>query len=128
MNGTTSFDRTNYFETLPASDDNLEFAISMEADRLVNSWIKQEHLDAEMTIVRSEFERGENSPQRILFQRVMDRRLPVAQLRQIDDRQQIGHHAGSGDQSAGVLPESFISRITSRWWSPASSMSKRHWA
>ncbi len=72
MNGTTSIDRTNYFETLPASDDNLEFAISMEADRLVNSWIKQEHLDAEMTIVRSEFERGENSPQRILFQRIMD--------------------------------------------------------
>jgi zinc protease len=72
MNGTTSIDRTNYFETLPASGDNLEFAISMEADRLVNSWIKQEHLDAEMTIVRSEFERGENSPQRILFQRIMD--------------------------------------------------------
>ncbi len=72
MNGTTSFDRTNYFETLPATDDNLEFAISMEADRLVNSWIKQEHLDAEMTIVRSEFERGENSPQRILLQRMMD--------------------------------------------------------
>lgn len=72
MNGTTSIDRTNYFETLPANDDNLEFAISMEADRLVNSWIKQEHLDSEMTIVRSEFERGENSPQRILFQRIMD--------------------------------------------------------
>ncbi len=71
MNGTTSFDRTNYFETLPADGDNLEFAISMEADRLVNSWIKQEHLEAEMTIVRSEFERGENSPARILMQRIM---------------------------------------------------------
>jgi zinc protease len=71
MNGTTSFDRTNYFETLPAKDDNLEFAISMEADRLTHSWIKQEHLDSEMTIVRSEFERGENSPQRMLMQRIM---------------------------------------------------------
>ena len=72
MNGTTSLDRTNYFETLPASEDNLEFAIQMEADRLVNSWIRQDHLTKEMTIVRSEFERGENSPVSILFQRIMD--------------------------------------------------------
>ena len=72
MNGTTSLDRTNYFETLPANGDNLEFAIKMEADRLVNSWIRQDHLTKEMTIVRSEFERGENRPVSILFQRIMD--------------------------------------------------------
>src|SRR5437868_5415262 len=36
FNGTTSFDRTNYFETLNAGDENLEFAIRLEADRLVN--------------------------------------------------------------------------------------------
>ncbi|MFK7770254.1 MAG: M16 family metallopeptidase [Mariniblastus sp.] len=71
MNGTTSIDRTNYFETLDATDDNLKFAIEMEADRLVNSWIKPEHLKSEMTIVRSEFERGENNPQSILMQRIM---------------------------------------------------------
>lgn len=71
MNGTTSIDRTNYFETLPASDENLEFAIGMEADRLINSWIRPDHLAKEMTIVRSEFERGENSPRAILFQRIM---------------------------------------------------------
>src|SRR5215208_6484033 len=39
-NGTTSSDRTNYFETMPATDENLEFAIRMEADRLMNSNIK----------------------------------------------------------------------------------------
>ena len=72
MNGTTSIDRTNYFETLPAKDDNLKFAIAMEADRLINSWIKAEHLEKEMTIVRSEFERSENNPQRILYSRLMD--------------------------------------------------------
>ena len=71
MNGTTSIDRTNYFETLPASDDNLKFAIEMEADRLINSWIRADHLEKEMTIVRSEFERSENSPQAILYQRLM---------------------------------------------------------
>ncbi len=71
MNGTTSIDRTNYFETLPATEDNLEFAIALEADRLINSWIKPEHLLAEMTIVRSEFERGENNPAAIMIQRIM---------------------------------------------------------
>ncbi len=68
FNGTTSDDRTNYFETLPASDDNLEFALRLEADRLVNSNIKAEDLASEMTVVRNEFEAGENSPQRVLLQ------------------------------------------------------------
>src|SRR5262249_42711546 len=71
FNGTTWLDRTNYFETLPASDDNLEFALRLEADRLVNSYIKREDLAAEMTVVRNEFEQGENSPVRILFQRMI---------------------------------------------------------
>ena len=71
MNGTTWVDRTNYYETLPASDENLDFALDMESDRLINSTILGEHLAAEMTIVRNEFERGENSPQRILMQRMM---------------------------------------------------------
>src|SRR5215469_1804093 len=70
FNGTTWVDRTNYFETLPANDENLKFAIGMEADRLMNSYVKQEDLLSEMTVVRNEFERGENSPQAILNQRV----------------------------------------------------------
>lgn len=71
FNGTTWLDRTNYYETMPAGDDNLEFAIGLEADRLVNSLIRAEDLASEMTVVRNEFERGENSPQRILMQRVI---------------------------------------------------------
>ena len=71
FNGSTWLDRTNYYETLPASDDNLQFAIDLEADRLVNSYVKEEDLDSEMTVVRNEFERGENSPQRVLLQRMM---------------------------------------------------------
>src|SRR4051812_29537723 len=62
FNGSTSPDRTNYYETLADDEENLEFAISMEADRLVNSYVKREDLDSEMTVVRNEFERGENSP------------------------------------------------------------------
>ena len=71
FNGTTNRDRTNYFETLPASDENLEFAIHLEADRLVNSNIKNEDLMSEFSVVRNEFERGENSPTRVLRERVV---------------------------------------------------------
>ena len=69
-NGTTSEDRTNYFETVPAGDKNLEFAIALEADRLVNSNVKREDLLSEMTVVRNEFERGENDPTSVLFKRI----------------------------------------------------------
>ncbi|WP_165226714.1 M16 family metallopeptidase [Aquisphaera insulae] len=70
FNGTTSEDRTNYFETLTASDDNLEFAIKLEADRMVNSRIRGEDLATEFSVVRNEFERGENSPESVLSQRM----------------------------------------------------------
>jgi zinc protease len=70
FNGTTNPDRTNYFETMPATDENLRFGIRLEADRLVNSHVKREDLVSEMTVVRNEFERGENSPPNILMQRV----------------------------------------------------------
>ena len=68
--GTTWVDRTNYYETLPASDDNLEWAISWEADRLVNCPIKGEELASEMTVVRNEFEMGENNAKGVLEQRM----------------------------------------------------------
>ena len=71
FNGTTWFDRTNYYETLPATDENLEFALKLEADRMVNSHVSGADLASEMTVVRNEFERGENSPQRVLMQRMM---------------------------------------------------------
>jgi len=70
FNGTTWLDRTNYYETLPAEGDNLEVAIRLEADRMVNSSILASELAKEMTVVRNEFERGENSPRRILSQRM----------------------------------------------------------
>ena len=56
---------------MPASDANLEFAIQLEADRLVNSYIRGADLKSEMTVVRNEFEMGENSPEGILIQRMM---------------------------------------------------------
>jgi zinc protease len=70
FNGTTNFDRTNYFELFPASEDNLKWAIELEADRMVNSNIAQKDLDSEMSVVRNEYERGENSPGGVLGKRM----------------------------------------------------------
>lgn len=69
-NGTTWTDRTNYFETFAANDKNINWALDMEADRMVNSYIAKKDLDSEMTVVRNEMERGENSPFRVTMQRV----------------------------------------------------------
>src|SRR5215472_3829066 len=70
-NGTTSSDRTNYFETFEATDQNLNWALDLEADRMVNSFVAKKDLDSEMTVVRNEFEMGENSPANVLQERVL---------------------------------------------------------
>jgi zinc protease len=70
-NGSTWVDRTNYFETCTASDENLRWALDLEADRMVNSFIAKKDLDSEMTVVRNEFEMGETNPMRITMQRTM---------------------------------------------------------
>ncbi len=70
-NGSTFFERTNYFETFRASDVNLKWALDLESDRMVNSFIARKDLDSEMTVVRNEFEMGENSPVSILMERVL---------------------------------------------------------
>jgi len=70
-NGTTWVDRTNYFETFNATEENLMWALDLESDRMVNSYIAKKDLDSEMTVVRNEFESGENDPFRVLLERVM---------------------------------------------------------
>ncbi len=69
-NASTWYDRTNYFETLPAKDDNLAWAIELEADRMINANIAQTDLDKEFSVVRNEFELGENKPDQILSERM----------------------------------------------------------
>jgi len=72
FNATTDRDRTNFFETLPASEENLKFMLGLESDRMINSNVSRKDLDSEMTVVRNEFERGENSPGNVLFQRMTE--------------------------------------------------------
>ena len=70
-NGSTTWDRTNYFETFKATDENLKWALDMESDRMVNSFIKKEDFDKEFSVVRNEFEMGENNPFGVLFKHTM---------------------------------------------------------
>jgi zinc protease len=70
-NGTTWYDRTNYYEILPATDENLNWALEMEADRMVTSANLQSDLDTEFSVVRNEFEIGENYPSGVLMERII---------------------------------------------------------
>ncbi len=70
FNGTTFFDRTNYYETFTASDESLDWALRMEAERMTQSKFAKADLDTEMTVVRNEFEMGENNPRLVLWKRL----------------------------------------------------------
>lgn len=70
-NGTTWVDRTNYFETFAANDENLNWALDLESDRMINSYIAKKDLDSEFSVVRNEMESGETNAFRVLWQRVM---------------------------------------------------------
>lgn len=61
-NGTTSADRTNYFETLAPEPDKIAAAIRIEADRFLRPRFTRDDLASEMTVVRNEFERTEREP------------------------------------------------------------------
>ena len=63
-NATTSLDRTNYFETVGSQD--LPLAVRLEADRMRNLRLREEDRRPEMTVVRNEYERGENNPSEAL--------------------------------------------------------------
>jgi zinc protease len=69
-NGSTSSDRTNYFASFAANPETLKWYLGWQADAMVNSTILRQDLDSEMTVVRNEMESGENSPFRILMQKM----------------------------------------------------------
>ena len=70
-NGTTSFDRTNYTASFSSNDANLRWYLGWQSDVMVNSAIARKDLDTEMTVVRNEMEMGENSADRILFEKTL---------------------------------------------------------
>lgn len=70
-NGSTFYDRTNYFSTFQASEDNLRWALAQQADAMTNAFIARKDLDSEMTVVRNEYEFGENRPYSVLLKRLL---------------------------------------------------------
>ncbi len=70
-NGSTWYDRTNYFETFTETDENLKWALDLESDRMINSFIAKKDLESEFSVVRNEFEMGENYPSSVLMERVL---------------------------------------------------------
>jgi len=71
FNGTTWFDRTNYFASFSHNEENLKWYLGWQADAMVNAFIAKKDLDSEMTVVRNEMEIGENNPSRILFEKTL---------------------------------------------------------
>ena len=71
FNGTTGYDQTMYYETFNASEENLRWALELEAARMAQMTMLKKDLDTEMTVVRNEMEAGENSPLNVLHERVM---------------------------------------------------------
>jgi zinc protease len=69
-NGSTWYDRTNYYETFQATEENLKWALDLESDRMINSYIAKKDLDSEMTVVRNELESGENDPFGVTLERI----------------------------------------------------------
>jgi zinc protease len=67
-NATTSQDRTNYFATVGRT--SLEDYMAIEADRMRNLWLHDSDRQAEMTVVRNEYERGKNNPVNLLMEEV----------------------------------------------------------
>jgi zinc protease len=67
-NATTWLDRTNYYENM--GSEHLATAVGMEADRMRNLLLREDDRKPEMTVVRNEFERGENSPIQALYKEI----------------------------------------------------------
>ena len=67
-NATTSLDRTNYFQTIGSQD--LPLAVMLEADRMRNLRLREDDRRPEMTVVRNEYERGENNPAQALAKEI----------------------------------------------------------
>lgn len=60
-NGSTSVDLTNFYATFASDPKTLRWFLGWQADAMLNSPITKADLDAEMTVVRNEMERDDNS-------------------------------------------------------------------
>ena len=123
INGTTNFDRTNYFQNVPTTA--LDLALWMESDRMGHllGAIDQARLDEQRGVVQNEKRQGENQPYGRVFDSVVSASFPAGHPY---------HHSRSARWTTSTPRRSTTSRtgsapITARttrcWCSPATSMS-----
>jgi zinc protease len=76
INGTTDFDRTNYFETVPTSA--VDLALWLESDRMghLQGAIDQDKLDEQRAVVQNEKRQGDNEPYGRVFQTILTNLFP----------------------------------------------------
>ncbi|HUQ53837.1 MAG TPA: pitrilysin family protein [Gammaproteobacteria bacterium] len=76
INGTTDFDRTNYFETVPTSA--LDLALWLESDRMGHlvGAIDQDKLDEQRGVVQNEKRQGDNEPYGKVFETILTNLFP----------------------------------------------------
>ena len=98
-NAMTWFDLTYYYETLTATDENLEFALHLEADRMANATLDPGVLASEIGVIANEIEMMENDPATILSQRM----LSGAYLWHGYGRTTVGNADDLGRYTAGEL-------------------------
>ena len=99
LNATTYLDRTNYFEVLETK--HLADALDREADRMLQPLLSAEKLRSEMTVVRNEYERGENS----MFNRMNSKMMNCAFLEHPYRHSTIGYLKDIENVTAGSLKE-----------------------
>jgi len=75
LNGTTYFDRTNYFENVPTSA--LDFTLWMESDRMGFLDLSQKTLDLQRGVVENEKRQGENQPYRLTEEHFPENTYPA---------------------------------------------------
>ena len=76
MNGTTDFDRTNYFQTVPSTA--IDLALWMESDRMGHllGAVDQARLDEQRGVVQNEKRQGENQPYGKVFEQILVNLFP----------------------------------------------------
>jgi predicted Zn-dependent peptidase len=76
-NGTTDFDRTNYFQTIPRGA--LERALWVESDRMgyLLGAVTQDKLDNQRGVVQNEKRQGDNQPGGLTFYEILETLFPV---------------------------------------------------
>ncbi len=109
FNANTNSDRTTYYETLPASLENLEYALAMEADRMINTLLSETAIQAEWAAVKKEWEQSSRSG----FQPLLKEMLQLAYPHHAYGRDTFGL-----DESLGPIPSENLRSFYARRYAP----------